>query len=69
MTKGSRRIAVDDADVSRIHYSGDWTTENGAHDDFSMVYGPTYEHTQHGTMTDGASISFLFNGTFYALVM
>ncbi|KAF9027491.1 hypothetical protein BDZ89DRAFT_1066797 [Hymenopellis radicata] len=63
MTKGPRRIAVDDADVSRIHYSGDWTTENGAHDDFSSVHGPTYEHTQHGTNADGASISFLFNGS------
>ncbi|KAF9025582.1 hypothetical protein BDZ89DRAFT_1114201 [Hymenopellis radicata] len=63
MTKGPRRIAVDDADVSRIHYSGNWTTENGAHDDISKVYGPTYEHTQHGTIADGASISFLFNGS------
>ncbi|KAF9025599.1 hypothetical protein BDZ89DRAFT_953740 [Hymenopellis radicata] len=58
----TRRIAVDDADVSRIHYSGNWTTENGAMT-ISRVYGPTYEHTQHGTIADGASISFLFNGT------
>ncbi len=63
MTKGSRRIAVDDADVSRIQYFGDWTTDNGDHDAFSVWYGPTYEHTQHGTVADGASFSFLFNGT------
>ncbi len=63
MTKGSRRIAVDDADVSRIQYSGNWVTETGNHDGLSSKNGPTYKHTQHGTIVDGASLSFLFNGT------
>ena len=62
MVNGTKRIAVDDADTTRIHFLGTWTTENGAHDAISDTNGPTYEHSQHGTVNDGASLSFAFNG-------
>ncbi|KAG5722670.1 hypothetical protein E4T56_gene14461 [Termitomyces sp. T112] len=57
----TRQIVVDDTD-SRIVYSGlSWTPDNGNLDKIG-TYGPTYNHTLHGTIVS-SSMFFSFDGT------
>ncbi|KAF8797652.1 hypothetical protein BYT27DRAFT_7265536 [Phlegmacium glaucopus] len=60
MSTTPRFIIVDDVD-SEIQYTGPWFRDEGSLDD-SLLNGPTYLGTLHGTKSN-ASLSFTFNGT------
>jgi hypothetical protein len=53
-------VVVDDMDAN-IKYTGDWTVDHGSQDSFS-IFGPEYDHTLHGTTTNGTSASYDFHG-------
>ncbi|RDB27359.1 hypothetical protein Hypma_004464 [Hypsizygus marmoreus] len=60
-----RRIVIDDSD-SGIRYSGQgWFQDSGSQDKFGN-FGPTYQHTSHGTNAND-SFSFSFEGTSVAV--
>jgi len=54
-----RLIVLDDTDPS-IQYSGQWFIDKGSTDGASFL-GPTYNHTLHGTASNG-SVSLSFEG-------
>ncbi|TFK31633.1 hypothetical protein BDQ12DRAFT_693806, partial [Crucibulum laeve] len=56
-----RKVVVDDTDSS-INYVGDgWFQDHGSTDN-SGNFGPTYQHTLHGTKSN-ASLSYSFSGS------
>jgi hypothetical protein len=58
-------VIVDDTDSS-INYTGTWITDNGRLDGENDQFGgPEYNHTLHGTVVNGSSITYSFNGEPY----
>jgi hypothetical protein len=60
-----RLIVIDDTDPT-IHYSGQWFQDHGSTDGISF-FGPTYNHTLHGTISN-ASLSLSFQGVVDSLL-
>lgn len=50
----STTLIVDDSDATQITYTGDW---------FASTSPSEFNHTSHGTRDEGATATFVFNGT------
>jgi hypothetical protein len=55
-------VVVDDTAPSII-YSGDWSIDQGSLDSFGTA-GATYNHTLHGTSSNGSTASYQFSGEY-----
>jgi hypothetical protein len=55
-----RRVVIDDSDP-QIRYTGEgWFQDNGSQDGVGN-FGPAYNHTLHGTKSDG-TLTYTFQG-------